>query len=102
MKIEVEIPDMWNERHLYIMAGIDVVAYKELGKKWRVKQTPCNMCGECCRNLPERFFFKTVDGVCEHLGSNNTCNLGIARPYVCCVSKERKGQDFKQCSITYK
>lgn len=77
MKINLEIPDWVDGKHLYIMAGIELVAYRFLDGKWRVKTSRCSMCGKCCKRLN-----------CEHLkmdGDKYICDHGLARPFSCCV-----------------
>lgn len=103
MKIEIEIPDWCEERHIFILAGIEMAAYKLVDDdQWHVKKSRCNMCGECCKTFKKPFVFEVHDGVCEHLLSNNTCGLGGHRPWVCCTSMERKGsKGVPNCSIEY-
>ena len=74
MKIEVTIPDWATERHLYILAGIELVAFKHVDKDWKVKISRCSMCGKCCEKLG-----------CEHLNNNKECDYNTARPWSCCI-----------------
>jgi len=81
MKIEIEIPDWADERHIYVFAGIELLAFKHVDEAWKIKTSRCTMCGNCCRN------FKGVD--CEHLKQDGTrwvCGLGLARPISCSFS----------------
>jgi len=92
MKIEIEIPDWAQERAIYIMAGIELAAYKIPGKKWKVKTSRCNMCGKCCMNLdPKKHPFPVINGRCVYLlkrpgkEEKYECGLRISRPFRCCV-----------------
>lgn len=80
MKIELELPDWVSERHLYILAGIELVAFKNVGENWQVKVGRCSLCGKCCAR----------GGVpCQHLekvGDEVRCGLGIKRPLNCSMS----------------
>lgn len=109
MKIEVELPSFpeWdNERCIYILAGIELVAYKYPGRNWMVKIVRCNMCGECCMDLGNNqpFPLVTTDGVCDHLekepGDNKRwrCALSLNRPFGCCIA-EPSGKDY--CCIEW-
>ena len=91
MKINIDIPDWTDERAIYVMAGIELVAYKLTGGKWNIKTGRCNMCGNCCQGL-ERHSWPTINGTCVHLkkepGKDNPkyeCSLRINRPFGCCV-----------------
>ncbi len=103
MKIEVEIPDWTEERTIYIMAGIELVAYREPGKKWKIKAGRCNLCGKCCMNLGKRHPFPVIDGRCIYLirESKTTyeCGLRISRPFGCCVGIP---QNMPECTEIYK
>jgi len=80
VKVELDLPEWTNERHLYLMAGIELVAYKHHGEDWKMKVSRCSMCGKCCE--------QTNHGEgCEHL-KDNMCSLGVKRPWVCCISHE--------------
>jgi len=110
-KITVELPDWTEERLIYILAGIELVAYKYPNKPLMVKTERCDMCGKCCMDLNSKHFFEVVDGKCEHLikevGNNKRwlCRLGISRPHSCCgapdlLHSQNKIPDY--CSIKYK
>ena len=86
MRIELELPEWTEERHIYVMAGIELVAYKYLNQPWKVKTGRCNMCGKCCssfRNDSETI----INGTCINLvndGPKRICKLGVNRPWNCC------------------
>ena len=91
MKIELELPEWTDERNIYIMAGIELAAYKNRGGKWLVKTERCNQCGKCCMNLRLEHPFPVIDGRCAHLekepgkAPKYRCALGLQRPFGCCV-----------------
>jgi hypothetical protein len=103
--ITIEIPDWAEERNIYVLAGIELLAYQEVGKPLMVKTERCSMCGECCCGMEEgSHFFGVVDEHCEHLkkevGNNNRwyCNLKYYRPIACCTSI--KGTD-DYCTVKF-
>lgn len=77
MKIELDLPDWAADRHIYVLAGIELVAYKFLDGEWHIKTGRCSMCGKCCERLK-----------CKHLkkdGEKKICDRGLGRPFSCCV-----------------
>jgi hypothetical protein len=79
--ITVEIPDWAEKRHIYVFAGIELLAYQLVGQSMRIKTSRCNMCGKCCiiRGQP-----------CEHLvadGKKRVCDLGVSRPFSCSIGR---------------
>jgi len=93
IKIELELPDWADERTIYVMAGIELIAYRFPGKTWQVKSSRCNMCGKCCMKLGERHPFPVINGRCVYLvkrpGKNceeHECILRMHRPFGCCVA----------------
>lgn len=92
MKIELELPDWTEERAIYVMAGVELVAFREPGKEWQVKSGRCNMCGKCCMNLREGHPFPVINGRCVYLVKRPgkdceeyECILRMHRPFGCCV-----------------
>lgn len=87
MKIEIDIPDWVEEKHLYLFAGIELVAYKYLNEDWKIKTSRCNMCGKCCENLKnDTAYPPVINNKCIHLindGNKKTCGLAINRPFRC-------------------
>ena len=95
MKIVLDIPDWVEGKHLYVMAGIELVAYKYLHQPWKVKTSRCNLCGKCCMDFKsETKGYQIVGGRCVHLepdGDKWVCSLGANRPWSCCVGVAPKG-----------
>lgn len=90
MKIEIEIPDDYIKRNLYIFAGLEPVARKR-GDYWEVKINKCNRCGECCKKITDSngHPFAGPDG-CIHLQQTapdeHMCGLHIFRPHGCGIA----------------
>jgi|OpeIllAssembly_1097287.scaffolds.fasta_scaffold342647_1 hypothetical protein len=107
MRIEIELPDWVDERHIYIMAGVELAAYKEAQETtWHVKTKRCVQCGRCCLNLPKGQYILDENGDCINLifdgKDKRLCKLGAMRPLPCCEGDPVKGnwgKDF--CSIRY-
>lgn len=81
MKIELEVPDWCEGGYLYVMKGVELVAYKWPKDPWRIKIGRCSKCGKCCMiGSPKR--------QCEHLklrGTEMICSLGSERPWSCSI-----------------
>lgn len=106
MKMELEIPDWAFEKNLYIISAlegdIELVAYRELGKRWKVKDYRCNQCGSCCckwfnssnpkENPCEQYEFRDGKGYCKlSVGMPFNCAIGISKsPYI------------PECVVTYR
>ena len=67
MKIEIDLPDWVDERHIRIFAGVELAAFKWSHEDfWKVKDGRCQQCGECCTNL-KNHTEPTINGECIHL-----------------------------------
>lgn len=100
MNLNIDLPDWVEEekRAIYIMAGIETVAYKMPGENWKVKSVRCSQCGKCCQNFGEQtgeLKSMVESGNCKYLvsdGEKLICSLGSSRPFNCsigtCVLKE--------------
>ena len=96
MKIDLEIPDNivsdLKDRNIRVFAGIDLIAEKLRGDKWKIKVSGCLMCGKCCMNLKKEHIFPVIDGRCIYLvnpkgyGDKWVCSLGVNRPHGCAVA----------------
>ena len=101
----MDLPDRANERNVYVMAGIELVARRMYGQEWQVKSVGCNLCGKCCQNLSDDqpYPIEVVDGQCIHLqkepGDNDqwVCALGLQRPFGCSVGEP----ETDYCSIEW-
>lgn len=88
MRIELELPEWAEERHIRIFAGIEEVAKKLHGKSWQIKVIRCDMCGKCCMDVPENWRFGRDEetGWCKNLiYYANEYRCGIDRPFTCCA-----------------
>ena len=106
MKITIEIPDWAEERHIYIMAGIELLAKREVGQPLMIKTRRCRACGKCCMDLLSGHpMGLSEEGHCAHLtkepGANDmyVCGMHSHRPFGCCVADPTKVLD---CPIKYK
>ena len=82
-----DLPEWTDERHQYILAGIELAAYKHAGKKWMVKTSRCSQCGRCCQTV-----------ACSLLTDDNLCSLGTERPFRCCVLETK---NIPECTSLY-
>jgi hypothetical protein len=105
MKIEIEIPEWAEERHIYVMAGIELLAKKEYCKPLMIKTERCNACGKCCMDLPPKHpMGVTEEGWCNYLvkepGNNNmyVCGMYSHRPFGCCVAEP---YNIPDCPVKY-
>ena len=98
MKIELEVPD-WVEderRAIYILAGIENVAYKMPWENfWHVKVSRCSMCGKCCMRIqcPELKKEPGNDGKWK-------CGKDAMRPHLCCTGES--SDLIPECTSRYK
>jgi hypothetical protein len=100
-KVTIPLPDWVDEKHLRVFAGIELVAIKEHGQEWEIKDERCNYCGKCCMNMEPHTPFATVEGRCMYLKLESTdryvCSLNADRPFGCCAS-EPMGREY--CCVT--
>ena len=106
MRVELDLPDWVDERHIRIMAGIELVASKMSHEDfWRVKETRCNQCGICCMNLKPNHIYPIINGRCVHLreiaGGKYECNYALYRSRAC-GNDPQKYLNSGECCITYK
>lgn len=94
MEVNLILPD-WvvdEKRAVYIMAGIELVAYKMPDEKWLIKTGRCSMCGKCCQGFGEdtsELCSMVESGDCKYLisdGDKRVCSLGSSRPWSCSVA----------------
>jgi len=109
MKITIAIPDWADERHIRILAGIELAAVKLAHENfWRIKETRCDQCGKCCQGFTQgKHFFDVINGDCEHLRDKpgptdqKECAIAINRPHACSndpIHMIERGE----CCITYR
>ena len=106
MRVELDLPDWVDERHIRIMAGVELVAQKlAQNDYWQVKETRCNRCGKCCMGFkPGKHIYPVVNGRCIHLKERNgkfECAIALYQSRAC----ENDPPHFierGECSITYK
>ena len=94
MRLNFELPAWCDEKHIYVIAGKELIAYQEAIVKHedgqhvvsysplKVKTERCNGCGQCCKDC----VFVRSDG----------CPFGEQIPLKCAVSDCSKG--FDKCS----
>jgi len=102
-RIEIDIPEWAKDNNIYIMAGMNLLAYRFRGGPLMVKTEFCSMCGKCCSNINGKHPFLTVDGRCTYLvkevGDNDRwlCGLGGFRPHGCAVTTP----DAEYCTVRF-
>lgn len=103
MRIEVEIPDWAEGRTLHIMAGMEEIARKPLGRPWKVKTGRCVQCGKCCMDVPRTWPMgrSATTRNCQWLiyyANEWRCDFLGSRPFACSIS-DASGQPH--CSIEW-
>ena len=106
MKIELDLPDWVFDKTstLRILKGLELVAFREPKKEWKVKKVRCVQCGECCLDMPDGHtpFGSDEEGKCNALkkeGDKWICTAGDKKPFVC-LGDPLKG-NTPSCSIEY-
>lgn len=107
MKISITLPDWCDERHIFILAGIELVAYKEAQEEsFHVKTKRCVQCGDCCTGAKPTRFMDIVDGTCLYLipdGKKRICEKSTHAGFNCITSDPVKDRwKVHKCSIRYK
>jgi hypothetical protein len=108
MKIEIEIPDWCDERHIYIMAGTELAAYRLAGSDlFHIKSERCANCGWCCGEHPQLIVPGQKKGCffLNRIGTVTACSLGPYRPFACCWADPvltKHPDALSHCSIRYK
>ena len=104
-KIELELPEWANKKHIRIFAGVELVAYKKVNEnEFSIKTSRCNFCGECCKNvrIDHMFGRDKETGNCQWLRKNGDtyeCGLGMGRPFSCCASVPKH---ISECTEKFK
>jgi hypothetical protein len=107
MKIELDLPDWVDERHIRILAGIELAAQKlSFNNFWQVKETRCNQCGECCMNWKKtKHYYPVINGRCVHLkkvgDGKYDCSIALYRSFNCCKDPTTHIENGT-CCITYR
>lgn len=105
-RITIELPEWAQERHIYILAGIEMVAYKLYGEDiLHIKTVRCRLCGDCCEGLPIGGILPVKpNGNCSYLGESvggvRECSLGVYRPIGCSVGLQKR--NHPKCAVEYK
>jgi hypothetical protein len=106
MRVEIDLPDWVDERHLRLFAGVELVAVKLVNESdFRVKDVRCNWCGKCCMNLGDRMNWPVDEnGTCKHLrrvAEGWECSIYINAPRGCHHDPIRELKTG-ECCITYR
>ena len=105
MRVELDLPDWVDERHIRIFAGVELVAKKLVQNDyWQVKDERCNFCGKCCHFKPGKGIYPSVNGHCIHLKKVKkgwVCGIPLLRSRLCLDDPPRHIRSG-ECSITYK
>ena len=87
MELTINIPDWAEDKNIYVLAGIELLAYKYVGHPMKEKVSRCDQCGDCCRNFKGDGSTWT-DGTCNYL-RDNVCSLGVERPFSCGMPNDK-------------
>jgi hypothetical protein len=105
MKFELEIPNWVNPNlTLMLLAGQELVAFKQPNRSLKVKRERCNRCGECCLDTPNKHtpFGSDDEDKCNALkrsGDQWICTAGARKPYRCLPDPNQ--EIYPGCSIRY-
>jgi len=104
-KITIELPRWAKDRNIYVLAGIELLAYRLRGGKLMIKVSRCSKCGKCCMNLKpiRKIFPPIVDGKCVFLtkqGPEYICGLGVMRPHSCNIGVPSKDK-IPECTEVF-
>jgi hypothetical protein len=103
--MKLKLPDWISpDSTIVILAGQELVAFKEGSDDWKVKKTRCNKCGACCLEVPEGYlpFGTNGEGRCNMLNDDMTCGAGIKKPFVCLRDPPISALKDLGCCIEYK
>jgi hypothetical protein len=106
MRVEIDLPDWCDERHIRIFAGIELAAQKLAQNDFfQVKDVRCNQCGKCCMNLkPDKHIYPVINGRCIHLkevaNGKFDCRIALYRSRTCGVDPPHF-IERGECCITY-
>lgn len=112
MKIEVDLPERVEGRHIYILAGTELIACSKpviFDGEWDeiiVKTTPCQRCGECCKSmhpndaLADLGYYNPETGWCRFLrmdGDKYDCAIQSYKPLSCALGE----MTHPKCKVKY-
>lgn len=111
IELDKSIYEELKERNLILFAGNEPIAI-QCNNKWYRKVSRCNMCGECCFNVGEDWYYGTKeDGSCNFLTKEKwEINNKVKEVFVCraplspweCIIKRPGKLPYKKCTISYK
>lgn len=76
--LSVEVPDWVREKTIYLLSGIELVAYRQSPGPWMIKTRRCAQCANCCKLAPCSLLEKGPTGW--------LCSRSADRPFHCCVA----------------
>ena len=99
MRIELDIPDKYEDTNLYLFWGMVPIARRLLKNHyWEIKTGFCSQCGECCRLENTPF---NEGGTCKYLedspGNGVRCSLQNNRPVGCSIGESR----LRGCTVRW-
>lgn len=105
MKLEIDLPDWCDERHLYFFAGQECFAYRLYPENiLYLKTERCSVCGNCCRGQNPILPNIGPSGSCIYLGAagvDNECGLNVGdKPFRCCIDVHKP--KTPGCTIEHK
>lgn len=101
MKVELELPEWTDDRHIWVIGGQEPVACRirikkkdgTITRRWYIKTSRCNLCGKCCMNLDPDHLFVNENGTCQFLedvgGGQLECHMPFGMPWGCLTGQGR-------------
>jgi hypothetical protein len=97
------LPDWAQGKPIKLLANQELVFRKDPDAKLQIKMIRCNLCGECCLQVPENYlqFGTNGEGRCNKLNKDGTCDAGHQKPFACLDDPPESEFDDLNCCIRY-
>jgi hypothetical protein len=73
------------DRTITLLADQELIASWNIHEGLKIKKVRCNLCAECCLDMPENYlpFGTNGEGRCNMLSDEGKCTAGHNRPFAC-------------------